>query len=763
MCRHLVFQSSRFTMFRTMFRTLRPRLIVALLLALSVGPKFVHSQDCETHERKCKGGTTKTQMYNEISNCFCCAGFGRLNVRTWNDGVFGRFCTPCPAGQFSIYHGTYGLAKIYESKVGAALEFDPVNVWNGNLCDLCPAGKFQANRGMLYCNDCPAGSTSTTGSSTCQCIAGYTGSACTACVTGKYKSGTGSGSCSDCQANSYTPVASISAEACQCNAGYTGSACTGCVAGKYKNSTGSGACWDCQANSYAPVASISAEACLCNAGYTGSACTACVTGKYKSGTGSGACSDCQANSHAPVASISAEACQCNAGYTGSACTACVTGKYKSGTGSGACSDCPANSYAPVASMSAEACQCNAGYTGSACTACPAGKYKSGTGNGICLDCDANSGSIAGSSACTPLLLFASSGRVDQPHSCAVRCTDGYFRVSSSQNCTLHSSPTCPPGEFRSAGTHNRDAACQPCSGCAGRRKLTSCNTTADDACADCGPLPNIRTQKWVSQDAVECVLTCLHGLQLNKRTEECELCSGRCAPGLLAPRQRDNCTHCEACPVKPANSDWLTQDDRFDCAWECKDKHALLGEACVRWDNVFEDVPTYTKLQATCPRGHTLVDFKCTPCFEAVMLGAVGQADLPQAAEEDKTWTWTTGCRWECRHVIDYEKTPPAVYIYSPLRTETGNSWMCVQENHRSLLLSGPDDSWIATGQVHAGGGAASRRSAVPSALQTSEPLDATPARSLLVSALLALVAVPVLALKCSLLGHCLWRCKRAS
>jgi hypothetical protein len=149
----------------------------------------------------------------------------------------------------------------------------------------------------------------------------------------------------------------------------------------------------------------------------------------------------------------------------------------------------------------------------------------------------------------------------------------------------HSAPTCAPGEFRRAGTHARDAACQPCSGCAGRRRLAACNATADDACADCGALRE--RQRWVSEGPAgdtECVLACEEGFELNTRSRECEPCTAKCAPGLLPPRARDNCTHCEACHPKPANSDWLTQDDRFDCAWECQPMHALVGDACVRWD-----------------------------------------------------------------------------------------------------------------------------------------------------------------------------------
>ena len=339
-------------------------------------------------------------------------------------------------------------------------------------------------------------------------------------------------------------------------------------------------------------------------------------------------------------------------------------------------------------------------------------------------------------------MFASPGRVDQPRSCAVRCKDGFFRVADGP-CMAHATPTCAPGEFLRAGTPTRNAACRPCSGCAGRRRLAACNATADDACEECGTLRE--HQRWVSKDGKECELACEDGFELDTRTLKCELCTVQCAPGLLPPRARDNCTHCEACHPKPANSEWLTQDDRFNCAWECKPKHALVGDDCVSLNNVFEDAPTYTKLQPTCALGHTLVDFKCTPCFEAARLGAKSYSDLPQAADEGKTWVWISGCHWQCRNVLDYDKTPPEVSIYTPLRSENGNSWMCVQDRRRSLLLKGTDDSWITTRPLEAG------------ALKTRT--ETVPARTSY--ALLILVAVPLLALKVSLLVHCLRRCKR--
>jgi hypothetical protein len=294
-----------------------------------------------------------------------------------------------------------------------------------------------------------------------------------------------------------------------------------------------------------------------------------------------------------------------------------------------------------------------------------------------------------------------------------------------------------------AGDHARDAACLPCSGCAGRRRLASCNATADDACAECGALG--ARQRWVTEQDAECVLACDPGFELNARTRQCELCPPtRCAPGELRPRVRYNCTHCEACHPKPNHSEWLTQEDRFDCAWQCEPKHALVDSLCLPWTNVFTDTPKYESLKLTCEPGHTLVDFKCTDCFQAAATGAVRRQDLPDATQSSR-WFWVAGCHWQCRQVLGF----------TALRSESGQSWMCEQDRRRTLILQGPDTSWVAAAQQQS---ASARDNVVGRA---SVRTSAKPARTLLAYALLALAAVPVLTLQCSLLVHCVRRCKR--
>jgi hypothetical protein len=330
-----------------------------------------------------------------------------------------------------------------------------------------------------------------------------------------------------------------------------------------------------------------------------------------------------------------------------------------------------------------------------------------------------------------LLVFASAGRVDEPRSCAVQCKTGYFRLTPSQKCQPHSTPTCAVGEYLRAGDHERDAQCSRCSGCAGHRRVANCSLTANDLCESCGALgPH---QLWESSMQEECLLACQPGFELNRQRRACEVCTTKCAPGWLPPAssRRDNCSHCEACNSKPTNSEWLTQDDRFDCAWQCEPQHALVGDSCVKWANVFDDTPSFTPPPTTCAAGETLVDFQCAPCFEAV-----SQQQLPLAQDLGRTWSWLAGCHWQCRHAQGF----------TAVRAESGRHWTCVQDTRRRLMLQGSQDSWVTQ--------------TAPADIGLPARTSAQPARSLLAYALFVLAATPVLLLQCSLLVHCMKRCR---
>ena len=155
--------------------SLRRRLTAALLLALSVGPEFVHSQECTSHAKVCTA-TTKSNLLGKTTDCHCCAGRGRLNVKYTNqEYIYGRFCALCPAGQFSGTDFTKSSAYIPVESVANDLAFNPSLVVS-DLCTLCAAGYEATTTGRTSCTLCAAGAYSTsTGTS-----------ACTRCAAGKY-------------------------------------------------------------------------------------------------------------------------------------------------------------------------------------------------------------------------------------------------------------------------------------------------------------------------------------------------------------------------------------------------------------------------------------------------------------------------------------------------------------------------------------------------------------------------------------------------
>ena len=231
-------------------------------------------------------------------------------------------------------------------------------------CVPCGAGLYKDVPGTGQCSQCPAGSSSQTGSSeqaSCTCLPGHTGPAggpCVPCEAGTYKNGTGSGPCTLCHRNAHAPPASTSVSACQCAAGYSGAsgtACTACVAGEYKSTNGSAACSLCAGGTYSGA--IAAD----------------------SGT---VCVSCPNHSSSPRGSSHVSNCTCEPGYAGSGggtCAQCPAGTYKRSDGSGLCANCARGKYSPSLAQTA-------------CTACPADQTFSPEGSADVASCQCQPGS-----------------------------------------------------------------------------------------------------------------------------------------------------------------------------------------------------------------------------------------------------------------------------------------------------------------------------------------------------------------------------------
>ena len=363
------------------------------------------------------------------------------------------------------------------------------------------------------------------------------------------------------------------------------------------------------------------------------------------------------------------------------------------------------------------------------------------------------------------LEFASSGKLDDAYSCRAQCSYGYYRLFDLENevCRRHSVLECQHGQWLRNGTHARDAQCEPCSGCEGRRLVAHCSRYADTVCEDCGE-PGGR-QRWAGET---CEPVCEEGFVWNVRSKECDFCGtyewqggedgswrkGRkmCPPGYKIPEKPDNCTHCVACTGLPENALWSEQDDRQDCLWLCRDSYQLqtttAGESCVPRENV-EPTPTMTKVEIECDPGSIPVDFACKSCFEAAELGQAGLmlSSLPLKSEANLTWTWLFACTWQCMHEDDFWE----------IRSASGEYWECKSLSQRDRLLESGDLSWIET---------AMRRSApsIESApLDTGAGSTADSAReteqqvasSTLVRSVAALGSITVIVVLCGLLVGC--------
>ena len=134
---------------------------------------------------------------------------------------------------------------------------------SGNsVCEECPAGKYEISR--QWCNDCPSGSLSSSGSN-----------ACTKCQGGFFAAVQGSSMCDPCPSGTYAEEGS--------------SKCVVCPPGTISGG-GSGNCSHCAAGYFAKD-SVACEACRGGTFSLGGSCRNCPPG-HVSGPASAICSSC---------------------------------------------------------------------------------------------------------------------------------------------------------------------------------------------------------------------------------------------------------------------------------------------------------------------------------------------------------------------------------------------------------------------------------------------------------------------------------------
>lgn len=213
------------------------------------------------------------------------APFGGGGVLYWAGTVSPTFLVFCAAGFFSV---------------------------DGQRCDLCPAGTFQAAQSVDSCSMCPAGKYSPATGATSP-------DSCIVCEAGKFSSVLGANSssiCQPCVGGSYSAASASTCNLCTPGTFAAGNgittvdSCLSCSAGKFSNISGASSSQTCTFCAAGSFAFHGASACLlCSAGKYATAiaatgldsCISCDAGKFSSALGawsSLACWPCDAGKYA---------------------------------------------------------------------------------------------------------------------------------------------------------------------------------------------------------------------------------------------------------------------------------------------------------------------------------------------------------------------------------------------------------------------------------------------------------------------------------
>ncbi|NBX18939.1 MAG: hypothetical protein EBR09_16430 [Proteobacteria bacterium] len=525
----------------------------------------------------------------------------------------------------------------------------------------CAAGTFSAAVGAASRSTCVACAAGTFSAA----VGANTSGTCVACATGTFSETPGanaSGTCVACAAGTFSAAAGAN----------TSSACRACAAGTYSALAGSTACLGCPAYASSPPKSASARSCVCSPGLELQPTLAARFVQV---------SDAALEQGAELVlsrgvnvSVRWESLQLQIRDARGAVVGAADG-FESSTQVFVAEDAPGELYYEAASASAATTH----------------------GRVVLLPAQLECVQVATQMQDAFFRVFVSPGRLDDRHSCRVRCAPGFFRTHNlpGARCQPHWRPVCGAGEFLVAGTPESNAYCRTCSGCAGQRLVRACQADADDECAPCGEpraadepspaAPPAGARVWVNAHGEPCREGCAFGLVLDQRTRACEPCTHRCPPGARfpPPAARANCTHCVACESfgarLPLHGVWDAAEDREDCVAACAVGFRLRGGGAADSAAAFECVevpPVDRRVVATPPPvparcaegvdagaacalpGCRLHRGVCTPCVDIPearpALPPPVQELLPRTgimSADDKMrlrWQFTSACEWAC-------------------------------------------------------------------------------------------------------------------
>lgn len=258
---------------------------------------YYQSQSGEMKCKACPTGRFTRFVDRAMSRCHGCRA-GR-----YNSGLRQVHCSPCPAGRFGTGDSvssacTGNCAAGRFSKPGAA------------TCTICPAGKFQEQSGLSYCEPCGLGRSTASGllgssaknDQTTKSV--QLGTQCHACAAGQYADKTGEITCKPCAAGHYGADTGATSAMCSgpCAAGHYSAAgsvtCAGCKAGFFNSMLGQARCRGCPAGKFSDPATSSVSGATTEARKTSmvrgriTACTPCAGGRFIEYEASRVCKEC---------------------------------------------------------------------------------------------------------------------------------------------------------------------------------------------------------------------------------------------------------------------------------------------------------------------------------------------------------------------------------------------------------------------------------------------------------------------------------------
>ena len=414
-------------------------------------------------------------------------------------------CKDCPSGTWSIEPSTSTCTKCnrgYGKDQGT--------------CKACKVGRYQNQRGLTQCKNCPNGKTTAndvddgTGRKLlsdctgCSIGAIFTGVSpnlvCTTCAAGKYRdtfSTQPTDSCVDCLTGTFItddqtdPNEHDDANDCKtCPIGYqylSPAGCEMCAGGKYQNepSSPSVVCKACPANTFLAddkgeaVAHDQLEDCMdCQSGKFSAPgkrfCEACQAGQVKQGS---SCEDCTVGKYST--GNEQECVLCGKGFHQKKegmtfCLPCVQGKYNNLAEQAECKSCPVGTFSNdtelqqcyqcldgtfTSSVGRTYCQkCEVGKFGYQCSSkCSVGKYRGAEDDATngCLQCDRGMYQDQEQQAsCFPCVPGKYNNLVER--STCKKCDVGQF----SNDTMMRTCLSCEDGK---AAESRGSAQCQECS------------------------------------------------------------------------------------------------------------------------------------------------------------------------------------------------------------------------------------------------------------------------------------------------------------